>query len=288
MKNDEKWQEIYTKEQLKSIQNIEKDILKEFIRICDLLGLEYFVYGGTLLGQVKYKDIIPWDDDIDVAMPRNDYNKFLEKAPNVISKEFIIQSPYNEKKSPFSYTKIRRVNTKYIEKYHHKLDIEKGIYIDLYPVDNIPDDDNLRKKQWKKAQMYCKLYFSRQCLHASISLNFKKIFSFLKRGFLYVTLRILPQSFYMKKIDYYMTMYDSVKTKRKACLFSPNYNNIYIKLFPLLEGKFGDLIVKIPNCYDDHLCKRYGDYKKDLPKEKRIGHIPFEIDIPKELMSKEV
>ena len=287
MNNSEKWQEIYTKKQLLSIQKIEKEILREFIRICNLLKIEYFIYGGTLLGQVKYGDMIPWDDDIDVAMTRENYNIFLEKAPNIISNDYIIQSPYNEKKSPFSYTKIRRKNTKYIEKYHHKLNIEKGIYIDIYPVDNIPDDENARKMQWKKAQLFCKLYYSRQCLHASFSFNIKELYNFLKRGLLFCVLRLLPQSFYVSKIDYYMTKYNNINTKRKACLFSPNYNNIYIKLYPLLKKSFGDITVTIPNCFDDHLNKRYGDYKKDLPNDKKIGHIPFDIYIPDELMSEE-
>ena len=150
MEIKEKWQDIYTAEELHAIQKIEKEILQEFINACNKLNIEYIVYGGTLLGQVLYGDMIPWDDDIDVGLTRENYNRFLQEAPDILSKEYVIQSPYNEKKSPFSYTKLRKVGTKYIEKYNHKLNIEKGIYIDIYPVDNIPDSEELRKKQWKK------------------------------------------------------------------------------------------------------------------------------------------
>ena len=281
----EKWEELYSEKELKSIQHIEKQILNEFIRVCNVLKIEFFVYGGTLLGLIKYGDMIPWDDDIDVAMTRENYTKFLEEAPNVLRENFTIQSPYNEKKSPYSYTKLRMKGTKFIEKFHHRLNIEKGIYIDIYPVDNIPDNEKLRLKQWKKSQLFCKLYYLRQCKHASFKND--SFFRVFKHTLLYYTLRLMPQRFYYKRIDKYMTMYDSIKTKRMACLFSPNYENIYVQLYPLKKKKLGDIEVNIPFCYDDHLKKRYGNYTKDIPNNKRFGHIPYEFYIPDYILKKE-
>lgn len=273
----EKWQEIYSSEQIRKIQELEKETLKVFINICQKSNIEYFVYGGTLLGAIKYGNMIPWDDDIDVALTRENYKKFLQEAPKLLPKEYVLQTPYNEKKSPWSYTKMRVKGTKLIEQFHNNLDIEKGVYIDIYPVDNIPDDEILRKRQFKKVKKWIYLYYFRQCLHVKFSIkNLKK---FLIEFFAYYILRLLPQSFYIKKIDKIMTMYNSTKTKRKACLYSPNYNNIYIELYPLIRKKFGEIDVMIPYCYNDHLIRRYGEYKNDLPKEKRIGHIPFEIEV---------
>ena len=97
----EKWNKFYTKEQLKKLQEIEMDNLKEFIRVCEVLGLEWFVYGGTLLGVEKYQGLIPWDDDIDVALPRESYDRFVNEAVDVLGKDYFIQSPYNCKDSPF-------------------------------------------------------------------------------------------------------------------------------------------------------------------------------------------
>lgn len=273
---NEKWKEIYTPEQLKKIQNIEIQCLKDFIDTCEQLDIEYFIYGGTLLGCVKYNDIIPWDDDVDVALTRENYERFLNEAPKILPKKYILQTPYNEVKSPWAYTKMRVKGTKLIEEFHNKLDIEKGIYIDIYPVDNIPDDENLRKKQYDKVQKTIKLYYLRQCIHTKFSL--KNIKRYFLHSLAYYTLRILPQTYYINKIDSEMKKYNNTNTKRKACLFSPNYENIYIKLYPLKTEKFGKIKVKIPYCYDDHLTKRYGAYKEDLPVEKRIGHIPFEIE----------
>lgn len=275
----EKWQEIYTKEELIKIQEVEIKNLKVFIDVCEKLNLEYVVYGGTLLGTVKYKKMIPWDDDIDVALPRKDYMKFVNEAPKILPEGYCLQTPYNEKKSPFSYTKLRRNGTVFIEEFYNKLDIEKGIYIDIYPIDNIPDDEKLRKKQFTKVKFWILLYYFRQCLRVKFPFPIKKIFKYIIYICLYFSLRLLPQNFYIKKIDKNMSRYNTIETKRKACLFSPNYDNIYIDFYPLKKKKFGNIDVMIPNCYDDHLKKRYGDYEKDLPADKRIGHIPYEIKV---------
>lgn len=273
----EKWREIYSEKQLKKIQELEIEALKCFISICEKLNLEYIVYGGTMLGTIKYEGIVPWDDDVDVAMPRKDYMKFIKEASKILPDKYIIQTPYFEHKTPYSYTKMRIRGTKMIEKYYNKLDIEKGVYIDIYPIDNIPDDEKLRKKQFKNVNKWIKLYYYRQCLR--FELKAKSLLKSIIYSLLYFSLRIIPQRYYIKKMDYYMTEYNKIKTKRKACLFSPNYNNIFIEFYPLVEKKFGDIIVKVPKCYEDHLFNRYGDYKKDLPDEKKIGHIPYEIEV---------
>ena len=75
-----------------------------------------------------------------------------------------------------------------------------------------------------------------------------------------------------------MTKYNDINTKRKSCLFSPNYENIYVKFYPLQKKLFEGINVNVPNCYKQHLLSRYGDYTKDLPLDKRVGHIPFEMD----------
>ena len=275
----ELWEKYYTPEQLKLLQKIELDNLRIFIDICERLDLTYFVYGGTLLGAEKFKGLIPWDDDIDVALTRESYMKFVNEAPSLLPEGFFIQNPYNCPKCPYPYTKLRRRGTKYIEYANRNVDIETGIYIDIYTVDRIPDNELLRKKQFRRVRKWIFIYQCRQTplwdrSLAGITGKAKQIAKWI----ICHVLKTFPQRYCMNKVDFYMTMYNNTETKRYAALNSPNYDNIYQHLFPLNEGKFGNLTVKIPGDHKTHLFMRYGDYSKLPPEDQRCGHIPYILD----------
>lgn len=276
----EKWQQFYTEEQLHKLQEIEVETLKVFIEVCNKLNLEYFVYGGTLLGVEKYKGIIPWDDDIDVALPRESYEKFSKYAAQVLPDEYFIQSPYNCPNCPYPYIKLRRKGTKFVEYVNRNLNIESGIYIDIYPVDRIPDDEELRRKQFKKARKWILIYVIRQSrLFDKKEPGIKGFVRTLGKRILTCLLKILPAQFCLKKIDYYMTLYNNTENKRYAALNSPNYDNIYLHLFPLQKGMFNGIEVNIPGDHTTHLKMRYGDYSGLPPEEKRCGHVPYILDL---------
>lgn len=275
----EKWREYYTEEQLKSLQNIEKKALKSFIEVCEKNGLEYFVYGGTLLGVEKYNGLIPWDDDIDVALPRKSYARLMELGSEAFSSDFFLQTPYNCKKSPFPYAKLRVKGTKYVEYVNRNIDIESGIYIDIYPVDKIPDDEKLRRKQYKQVRKWILIYVCRQSkLYDKETHGVKDGLKKIAKWIICNGLKVFSQKYCMNKIDKYMTQYNDTECQRYAALNSPNYNNIYLNLYPLQRGKFDDLNVKLPGDYKTHLIMRYGDYSDLPPEDKRVGHIPYILD----------
>lgn len=276
----EKWEEYYTKEQLKKLQDIERENLRVFIDICEKLNLEYFVYGGTLLGVEKYNGMIPWDDDIDVALPRESYDRFVKNAHELLPAGYIIQTPENCIITPFSYTKLRNANTKYVEYVHRNININTGVYIDIYPVDKIPDDEGLRKKQFKKVHKWMFIYDCRQSrLYDKDEKGFIGLLKKIIKWFICNGLKIFSQKYCMKKINYYMTMYNDVDSRRYAALHSPNYNNIYLDLFPLRDAIFDGIKVKIPNDHKTHLTMRYGDYSGIPDEVNRIGHIPYVLEL---------
>ena len=122
----------------KTLQDIELDILKQFINICNKENLQYYVVGGTLLGAVRHKGFIPWDDDIDVSMPRQDYEKFLTVAKKYLSEPYFLQTRITDKNTLFNYAKIRNSNTTFIEQSIKKLDMNHGVFIDIFPLDYYP------------------------------------------------------------------------------------------------------------------------------------------------------
>ena len=275
-----KWEEYYTKEQLKKLQDIERDNLRVFIDVCSKMNLDYFVYGGTLLGVEKYNGMIPWDDDIDVALPRDSYDKFVKEASSLLPVGYIIQTPDNCASTPFSYTKLRNTNTKYVEYIHRNIKMETGIYIDIYPVDKIPDDEILRRKQFKKAHRWLFVYDCRQSrLYDKKEEGLLGAFKNMLKWVICNGLKIFSQRYCMKKINHYMQMYNNTDSKRYAALHSPKYNNIYLKLFPLQEAYFDGIKVRVPNDYKTHLFMRYGDYSA-MPDEKdQVGHVPYILDL---------
>ncbi len=122
-------------------QQVSLDILIEFRRVCEELGLRYYLTAGTLLGAVRHKGFIPWDDDIDVAMPKNDYEMFSRQGHRLLSPEYAFQDHRIEPNFPYHFAKVRKRGTRAIEPILGSIDMEQGIYIDIFPLDICPDQD---------------------------------------------------------------------------------------------------------------------------------------------------
>jgi lipopolysaccharide cholinephosphotransferase len=281
MENKEKWLEVFTPEQLKRLQQLELVELKVIKGVCEKLNISFFLYGGTLLGALKYKGFIPWDDDVDIAMERDSYEKFIAEGPKLLPKDFVLQNLYIDPKSPYSYTKLRLKGTRCIEEYNDELNIEQGVYIDIYPVDNIPDDNELYHAQFSKIQKVLSQIYIRQNSHRSL-LN-----GGLKSRLYYYALKLVPVSCWAKKLKKEMTRYNKVECKRKSCWYYPNNKNYYEPLFPLINVKFEGEDFFAPNDMEQHLRRRYGNIDELPPINKRIGHFihvlnfgKFEIEDP--------
>lgn len=132
-------------EQQKQLKNTELELFKAFISVCQKLNLTYYVVGGTLLGAVRHKGFIPWDDDIDVAMMRDDYEVFLEKAPALLPEYTFLQSIYSEPEYLLNFAKLRHNGTTFLETSVKSRKINHGVFIDIFPLDYYPDSNFSRK-----------------------------------------------------------------------------------------------------------------------------------------------
>lgn len=280
-------QEEYLPEQLYKIQQLELEILKDFIKICEENDLEYFFGGGSAIGVVRHHGFIPWDDDIDVSMDRKNYDKFLQLSKDVLTDKYYILNHETNGDYPCMNTHICLKGTKFITEDIKDFKGESGIFLDLFCFDNIPDDDKLMRKQGTRAWFWGKLMIlSRISEPVLYYYGIKrKILRFvLKFAHYFLNVIGLNQEFCYKKAKKYSTMYNNQQTKRMAFMFDPSrFTSIMEKddVYPLRKMKFEDIEVCVPNKVEKYLQNRFGDYMTLPPKEQRHNHKPYILDFGK-------
>lgn len=258
---------------MNDLQKKQYEILKAFIEVCSTLSLRYFLVCGSALGAAKYEGFIPWDDDVDVALPREDYEIFCEKAQALLPNNLFVQNYKTDSLFPKIFTKIRDVSTTYIESEYKMLDISHGVFIDVFPLDGHPTSERLVKRFERKQKMYLR--------ELSCSLVYKRSF---KSKLLYIINRILG---YHRKTNQTLNKYENMikeYSSKNGNLWC-NYGNFRGKIKKFSKEIYGaghratfeGIDVYIPEKYDMYLTEYYGDWRADLPKEQQYGHHFYEI-----------
>ena len=148
-------------DQLRKLQLTQLGILKDVDSFCKKYGIRYSLYGGSLIGAVRHQGFIPWDDDLDICMSRDDYNRFIELWESIKPNGYILQNKDNTPLFTQSFTKIRKEHTTYIQDVDNPLNYHTGIFIDVFPVDRIPGNKLKRILFQSKCILYllfCKEY----------------------------------------------------------------------------------------------------------------------------------
>ena len=254
-----------TEEQLKEIKIIEKELFISFISVCEKLNLKYYLLGGTLLGAVRHQGFIPWDDDIDVGMPREDYEIFLEKGQALLPDGFFLQSYKSDPNYPNCFAKIRNSNTTYLETSVKNCDMNHGVFIDIFPLDYYPDDKKTKDR----------FIFKKNLLNIRISSVYQSKRKKLKVRLISFLLKLRYPSYKMavKKRE---KLYKSISTGSMLA----NYGGAWgaKEIVPKEwygEGvwlEFEGLSVRAPIEYDKWLSQVYGDYMQLPPADKRCPH----------------
>lgn len=275
----EKWKEFYEPWQIEKIHRLELMLLKDFDSVCAEHHLKYFVYGGTMIGAVKYRGFVPWDDDIDLAMPREDYEALAKLGSDAFPDRVVLQDPARDNKSPYLYLKLRLRDTKCVEYGFHRLKIEHGIYLDIYPIDKLPAEPSVLKKQFTRFQRLARIYVRRQCPYLTKSgsgLKYVVRSSLLKMTF--VVLHLIPRRRLLHRLIRLSTQYNSGDSNIYGNYFNARPVNIFHEISPAVPGSFENIPVLLPADWEGFLRRRYGDYKSTPPNEKRVGHRPYVLD----------
>ena len=269
-------------EKRKKVWAVQLEMVREFISICEKYNLVYFASSGTLIGCIRHSGYIPWDDDIDLMMLRKDYEKFLEVAAKELPAHYFLQHYSTEKNYPNGHIQIRDNRTScFLTNGYNDLKSGKncGIFIDIFPMDFVPDNPEKRAKQAKKVLLLRRLAMSKvygggrgvKSLIKKIAVRTYFIFHNLQKT--------------IEKIDK-LAVGKGEKTDTVALFtFCPGYEkNVWdASLFSnAVQHKFEDFTMAMPEDYDAVLRIEYGDYMQ-IPEVKGIsmhGSCFFDTDKP--------
>ena len=249
------------------IQKIEENILDEFNKICESNNLTYFICGGTLLGAVRHGGFIPWDDDIDVMMPRKDWEKF-KRITNQLPEDLSVMN-----------TEITHIfNNKTHIKFNHILGdcSNYGLMIDIFPLDGQPSNKILLEVHKKKV-LFLQM-FIRFCNIENIEPSNERTYLdniLIKTARMFRVGKLLKKENWVRRIHNELSKYDYEESQLVGALLGSFRDKEVMPKEVFGEGsdfKFDKLILKGPNDPERYLTNLYGNYMKLPPKSERGKH----------------
>ena len=265
---------IITDEELQQLKAIELEILDEFVRICDKHSIKYFLSDGTCLGAARHKGFIPWDDDIDVSMLRSDYEKFCEVCKTDLADAYILQNFHTEKNCGLVFAKIRKKGTIFSEDYSQHLNINQGVWIDIFPYDNVPDNRDILLKQTKKVDFLKNLYIVKSGYKMPPNMTLLKKIAYYGAKLLCV---FTPFSTLITKLDKEMTRFNN-----QNCKNIYPYGGAYGIDREMLPARLctetttvefeGNHYLTYKN-YEEYLTLHYGNYLELPPENERVAGV---------------
>ena len=244
------------------LQTVEYQILKEFVKICKNNHLQYFLVEGSALGAVRHHGFIPWDDDIDVGLPRKDYIRFLEIAQESLPDYYFLRTYETDPAYHVSYAKIRDSRTTFIETSVKDWKINHGVFIDVFPLDYYPESN---RKWFRFVDLLQKARLSTS-FSSSASPKMKVLQTVSK--VLYPNLRstLFKRDKHLRSVENSGKMTNHFSAWKDKEIMPAEY---YGKGTPV---QFEDITVLVPENYDGYLQKLYGDYMTPPPVEQRVAH----------------
>lgn len=255
---------------LKKVWTIQTEILDEIVKICQHHGLAYYLIYGSLIGAVRHGGFIPWDDDLDIMMPRKDYQIFLKAAQEELPAAYFLQCDETEEDYWLNFAKVRKNNTLFEEPSAKFMGekTHKGIFVDIFPFEAVkdPDSGSLHLRAIFAKAINETRYLKKGML-GSDSMNYKALDGVLK----YLSHRTLAKWYrwlVMRKdtenCKYYLDLFTS--RSYRDSLYPVSYFDDGIQM------KFMDREYTIPVQYDALLTKEYGNYREIPSPEERVNH----------------
>ncbi len=273
------------KETTKAVQACELDILQKIDHICRRHGLSWFGIGGTALGAVRHGGFIPWDDDIDIGMPRRDYEIFLSAAREELPQGYHLQHFSTEPNSPFYFAKVRKDGTVFEEYYLRGYPIHQGIFVDIFPFDPVPEQPILDKIHFKIGRGLYQLFLAKS-LNTVCSSRFaqlgeeKRTWKHQVRRLLHILLTPVPKKWLFGALDRWSRLLEGRETRRIGHIVRRRLSVDLRDLHPIRELPFDRGVMRVPGNTEVYLTNQFGEHYMELPpEEQRFGHLPYRVEV---------
>lgn len=264
---------------LKLIQEKEKMLLKAIDDVCRRNNIKYFLAGGSTLGAIRHNDMIPWDDDIDIGMLREEFEKFRKVLPKELEKPLLYEAANGKSKSHYHYDKVRLPNTFFSTHYSGNFKIPDGVFIDILVYDRTSNS-----KFWQKVHIKLTCVWTR-VMNIKWVNRARKTVHYRASKIALPVMRLIPWNFFHWMFERIVRFYE----KKKNAKYAIDSCGLYIKKGALQLSwmkdvkyvKFGDMEAPVPVGYDAYLRHFYGpNYMSLLPIDKRIsGHKIARLDL---------
>ena len=270
-----------TAENLRKLQLLELKVLVEIKRICDKHDIKFILIAGSLLGAVRHKGFIPWDDDVDIGMTRENYDKFCMIAPLELSKEYFLQTPSTDSNCHYKhncFARVRLEGTKMITRKQPEKDRKhNGFCVDIFSQDNIPDS------YWFGCLYWCFFRFLNRVL--SVRRGFyrgKEIIPIIK-SYLFVIIGLpIPTKKIIYILENYHKKYENKNGKYIAQLSGvwgfKKERHLRSTVTKTIQIPFEGILMPVPEDYHLFLTEQYGDYMTPPPPEERELRHTIDID----------
>ena len=271
----------YAKEDLERLHEELYRTLAEVIRVCEVCNIPYFIQGGSAIGALYNKGIVPWDDDIDVGMTRENYERFLREAPAHLSPEYFLEWFGTEPNTPFYFAKVKRNNTLFVEEIWRHMDIHHGIFVDIFPFDRIPDTPWLEKFQrfqvkfWVNCFMGKQVWLWKHCGKCEIDEPLPK--SWLGCAAIRLVTSVMSRKMIYWFMNTVMGHCNSWNTKYVNIVRMPKDQIARADIENPVEMEFGGMMVKAPRNIETYLRHHYPNLRPVLPEEEQINHAPYKL-----------
>lgn len=257
-----------TKEELRKLQMVEFELVSEVDRICRKNNIKYTLYAGTLLGAVRHKGFIPWDDDADIAFLPEEYDKFFHACETDLDKErFFLQDYRTDVYYRWGYAKLRRNNSAFLREGQEHMKSHSGICIDLFTLYNVPDQQILRKLYYSAFFLIRKTLYSEVGRVSEKGLIKRTLFSVLSKIPKDAVFKFANSILYFEPAENVDLMYIPMGERckygiPKRCLLENTELEFEHKMFFAMSG------------YDEILKIAYGNYMEFPPMKDRESHNP--------------